>query len=354
MHTYQRLRELFERYLQRRCEPAEVAELIALLERADAADVLTAPMRQLWEELKDTPVEYPVDWDRMYARVGQVDKDLSILNRRWGVRRVARRIVVAAGVLLLAGGVVWWAADAGRAPGRGGKGLAARGKTGGVEAVAAAVNRATEAKEMKRVVHLPDGSTVLLNKNSRLDYPREFSGKTREVTLTGEAFFDITHLTGRPFLVHTGQLTTRVLGTTFNIRAYPADKAIAITVTSGKVQVLKENASVGLLGENQQLRFDKGSKALVEHKVDVKPLIAWKPEEVSFDDITMEEAAHRIGRWFGVTVGFVNPVVKQCRVTATFYREDELEEIMTVVCGVSESNFTMHNKTVTIDGKGCN
>jgi ferric-dicitrate binding protein FerR (iron transport regulator) len=350
MHSSQRLLELFERYLQRRCEPAEVAELIALLERADAAEALTPLMRQLWEELKASSAEYPVDWDSMYERVSQVEDSLSILSRRWKVRRVAKRIAVAAGVMVLTGGVVWWAANSGR----GGKTLAAGGGSGVVKAEVVPATRATEAKDVRRVVHLPDGSTVLLNKNSRLDYPREFSGTTREVTLTGEAFFDITHLTGRPFLVHTGQLTTRVLGTAFNIRAYPADKAIAITVTSGKVQVLNENASVGLLGENQQLRFDKGSKALVECKVDVKPLIAWKPEEVAFDDITMEEAARRIGQWFGVTVGFVNPVVKQCRVTATFYREDDLEEIMTVVCGVSLSTYTIHDKKVTIDGKGCN
>ncbi|HXB94497.1 MAG TPA: FecR domain-containing protein [Puia sp.] len=348
MNPSQRLRELFGRYLQRQCEPSEVAELIALLEQADAAETLTPPMRRLWEELKTSPVEYPVDWDRMYTRVSRVENDLSILNRPWRLRRIGRRIAVAAGVLLLAGGVLLWAVNGGRGGGTNRRAVAV---TAVPDSLAA---RVTEARETKRVVHLPDGSTVILNRNSRLEYPPVFSGVTREVQLTGEAFFDITHRTGRPFVVHTGRLTTRVLGTTFNIRAYPADRAIAITVTSGKVQVMKENASLGLLGENQQLRYDKGSEALVERKVDVKPLIAWKPEEVSFDDITMEEAARRIGDWFGVKVGFANPVLRGCRVTATFYREDELEEIMTVVCGVSQSTFTIHDKNVLIDGRGCN
>jgi transmembrane sensor len=88
--------------------------------------------------------------------------------------------------------------------------------------------------------------------------------------------------------------------------------------------------------------------------VNVQPVMAWKPEEVSFDDITMEEAARRIGQRFNVTVSFVNPVVKDCRVTATFYLEDDLDEIMTVICGVSQSNFVIKGNTIVIDGKGCN
>lgn len=354
----ERLQELFARYLERRCEPAEVAELVALLERADSVEILSPPMRRLWEELKASPGNYPVDWDRMYRRVSQVEDGLSILSRKWRVQRIARRIVVAAGIVFLAGGMVLW----GVYSARGKRPVAGDRAAGGAAGVAAAgvadgaggVTRTMDAKEVRRVVHLSDGSTVLLNKNSRLEFASAFSGTTREVTLKGEAYFDVTHMIGRPFLVHTGKLTTRVLGTSFNIRAYPADRAIAITVTSGKVQVLRADASLGLLTENQQIKYDKGSDSLIRRAVDVKPLIAWKPEEVSFDDITMEEAARRIGDWFGVRVGFGNPAVKQCRVTATFYKEDELEEILTVVCGVSQSSFTIKDKNVLIDGRGCN
>jgi transmembrane sensor len=356
----QRLQELFARYLERRCEPGEVAELIALLECADAADILTPPMRRLWEELRTDAVEYPVDWDKMYRRVSQVEDGLSILNRRWKVRKIARSLAVAAGVLLVAGGLAIYASHSGTAYSVKGKGSepmngGAGGRSGVTDGAGAGVKAiAKEAKDVRRVVHLADGSTVLLNKNSRLEYPSAFVGESREVKLTGEAYFDITHMTGRPFLVHTGKLTTRVLGTSFNIRAYPADRAIAITVTSGKVQVLKGDASMGLLTENQQIRYDKGVDSLIRMKVDVKSSIAWKPEEVNFDDITMEEAARRIGDWFGVTVGFVNPAVKQCRVTATFYKEDELEEILTVICTVNQSTFTIQDKKVLIDGRGCN
>ncbi|HEV2479117.1 MAG TPA: FecR domain-containing protein [Puia sp.] len=343
-----RLLELFDRYLQRRCAPEEVAELIVLLEQADAAEALTEPMLRVWADLKASKAEYPVDWGRMYARISQVEDDLFILHRRksggWW------RVAAAASVVIVVAGVVLW----GMRREEGGR------PTIAVPVVAAAVRdsgttaQSTMSTAEKRVIHLPDGSMVLLNKNSRLDYPRVFGDTSREVVLSGEAYFNITHLAGRPFVVHTGKLSTRVLGTTFNIRAYPEDKAISITVTSGRVQVMNERASVGMLVADEQIRYDVASETVVQQKVDVRPLVAWRPSEVSFDDITMEEAARRIGDSFGVTVHFVNPALKDCRVTASFYREDQLQEILTVLCAVNQMSYTIRDKDVAIDGRGCN
>jgi ferric-dicitrate binding protein FerR (iron transport regulator) len=283
----------------------------------------------------------------MYARIGQVEDDLSVLGKpRWGL---GWRVAVAVSVVLVVAGVVFWGMKRERAvQGQAVSAQVAKTQGGPANLVKGGVGIG------KKVVHLPDGSMVLLNKDSKLEYPKVFGDSTREVVLMGEAYFDIVPLSGRPFLVHTGNLTTRVLGTAFDIRAYPGDKAIAITVTSGKVQVLRERASVGLLTANQQMRYELGSEVVINQKVDVRPLVAWRPSEVSFDDITMEEAARRVEGWLGVTVSFVNPALKDCHVTASFYREDELEEIMTVLCGVNQMSYTIHDKVVTVDGRGCN
>ena len=387
MDPSQRLQELFSRYLRRECQPAEVEELVTLLGQADAEEALSAPMRSLWEELKDRPVEYPVAWDRMYSQISQVEEDLSTLKRRRnglvrriGWRQARRRGVgrglawrlagwraVAAVFLLLAATAVLWSiaarkkagdrlatADQPRA-GSAGAGAALTGAGAGTAAsgVTGTPDRG-QALEKKRVIHLPDGSMVILNKHSKLDYPVAFTAGAREVTLSGEAYFDIVHRPGQPFLVHTGKLMTRVLGTAFNIKAYPAENAIEVTVDHGKVQVLKGLSSMGMLTDNQQIRYDRGRDDYARNTVNVKPVIAWKPVEISFDDITMEEAARRIEQRFKVTVSFANPVVKDCRVTATFYQEDDLDEIMTVICGVSQSNFVIHEDKIVIDGKGCN
>jgi transmembrane sensor len=379
MDSSQRLQELFSRYLQRDCQPAEVEELVMLLGQADAEETLSAPMHDLWAELKAHPVEYSVDWGNMYSQVSQVDDDLSALKRRrmalvrrigWrgiGVGRTGWR-VAAAVFLLLAGSLVYWSVSMGR---RSGDGRAIAGRAGaeseGVSVQTAAGTRTAagasgaavvagrgQAIEKKRVVHLPDGSTVILNKHSQLDYPVAFASGAREVTLRGEAYFDIVHRPGQPFLVHTGKIVTNVLGTAFNIKAYPGEREIEVTVDHGKVQVLKGRVSLGLLTDNQQIRYDRGTEDFARNTVNLKPVIAWKPVEISFDDITMEEAAREIGQRFNVTVAFMNPVLKDCRVTATFYQEDDLDEIMTVICGVSQSNFVIKGDKIVIDGKGCN
>jgi transmembrane sensor len=372
MDASQRLQELFSRYLQRDCQPAEVEELVMLLGQADAEEALSAPMHSLWEELKDRPVEYPVAWERMFSQVSQVEEDLSTLKRRRN--GLARRIgwhragwrAVAAVFLLLVSMVVYWSISVSRRPGSGaavadkvGVAGTSPGTGAGTGAGTAAAGIAVapdrgQALEKRRVIHLPDGSMVILNKHSKLDYPVAFGAGAREVTLSGEAYFDIVHRPGQPFLVHTGKIVTRVLGTAFNIKAYPAENAIEVTVDHGKVQVMKGFSSMGMLTDNQQIRYDRGRDDYARNTVNVKPVIAWKPVEINFDDITMEEAAKEIGHRFDVDVSFANPVVKDCRVTATFYQEDDLNEIMTVICGVSQSNFLIQGDKIVIDGKGCN
>jgi ferric-dicitrate binding protein FerR (iron transport regulator) len=108
------------------------------------------------------------------------------------------------------------------------------------------------------------------------------------------------------------------------------------------------------LSDKQQMRYDVGTAVYHAQQVSLKTVMAWKPEEISFDDITMEEAARRIGERFKVGFDFANPALKQCRITATFYMEDDLDQIMTVICGVNQSRFVISAGIVRMDGKGCN
>ena len=360
----QRLRELFDRYIRRDLPPFEVEELVSLLGQADAEEALSEPMRRLWEEMRSGPGEYAVDWDRMYGQVSQADEGLSVLSERrdgaefwrhggeamwrssWGWRATA------AVFLGLAGLAAYWSV-AYRRP-------VAAGVAGAPAAVVVKkdIVRKTGAMSWqtlgnKKVVHLPDGSIVILNKSSTMTYRTGETG-ARDIVLNGEAYFDIVHRAEQPFLVHTGKILTRVLGTTFNIKAYPMERSIEVTVDHGKVQVLNGGTNMGLLSDKQQIRYDLGRESCQTHRVSLQPVMAWKPVEISFDDITMAEAARRIGERFKVGFNFVNPVLKECRITATFYMEDDLDQIMTVICGVNQSRFAIGGNTVKIDGKGCN
>lgn len=342
MKDISRLQELFVLYQQRRCTAAEVEELIALLQQADVETALSAPMQELWEQFRQHTTEYPVDWDRMYEKVSRSEDDLYTLHHRKTIS--LRRWIyplAAAVILALLVPAAWWAFSKHNTP------AIVGGPPPGIKTPVTPDSK-------RRVLHLPDGSTVTLNKNSHLDYAPALAGATREVYLTGEAFFDIVQSPGRPFLVHTGKLTTRVLGTSFNIKAYPSEKTIEITVAHGKVQVLEEKKSMGLLTDDQQLQFRINTIQFQRKKVDVTPVIAWRPREIRFDDITLAEVGGQIQQRFGRNVKFANPVLENCRVTATFYEDDDLDEIMAVICGISQSTYSVRENVITIDGKGCN
>ena len=269
-----RLQFLFDKYLQRQCTSEEVEEMISLLQQADADEMLSEPMQELWNRLKSDQSAYDVDWDKMFTAVRDSEENISFSfsEKSNALRRTWYKIAAAAVILIGSAGAYLYFSN--------------HANTNQQPVIANAKNIKNQQPENKRqTIYLPDGSTVILNAESKLNYPSSFSGKTREVFLSGEAYFDIKHNPQQPCMVHAGKITTKVLGTAFNVKAYPADESIEVTVTRGKVQVLKENTSLGLVTANQQISFSKKTEAYSQKKVDARLIVAWKPEEIIFNDI---------------------------------------------------------------------
>ncbi len=206
-----------------------------------------------------------------------------------------------------------------------------------------------------RFVILPDGSTVLLNHGSRIDYKDPFTGPAREVTLIGEGYFDIRHNKEKPFLVHTGNITTTVLGTAFNVRAYPGQEAITVTVTKGKVKVGDNKRTLGVLAPNDQIAVNRQRLEVVRSRVDAETAIAWKKEYLVFNNISLQEAAVLIGSKYHVHISFANNRMKECYVSATFLNNESLEQVLKVVTGVVNATYSIApNDQVILNGEGCN
>lgn len=149
-------------------------------------------------------------------------------------------------------------------------------------------------------VTLPDGSSIWLNAGSSLTYPHSFSGKTREVVLKeGQAFFDIKHMTDKPFIVHAKTLNITVLGTSFDVKAYHNDPDIKVTVKTGKVGVTMrdkpERPALMLLPEEQAVVPQKTEHIQVSEIS--KPAIApWKDNRLVFEDELLSEVFHALER----------------------------------------------------------
>lgn len=206
----------------------------------------------------------------------------------------------------------------------------------------------------KQFVRLPDGSTVLLNANSRLSYPASFGTLSREVVLVGEGYFDVRHNPSKPFKVLTGDVTTTVLGTAFNVKAYPDDEEIEVTVTRGKVNVEGGRGSFGIIKEDQQIAVNTATHDFVQTNVKAETAVEWQRKYLILDDVSLEEAARIIGHKYKVEITLADQKLKACRISATFLNGENLEQVLTVVCGVVHSTFDiLPDGSAEIVGKGC-
>ncbi|MHA4806740.1 FecR family protein [Flavitalea flava] len=199
---------------------------------------------------------------------------------------------------------------------------------------------------------LSEGSKVLLHKGAHIEYQTAFSGETREVYLTGEAYFDI-RKDKRPFIVHTGNVKTTVLGTAFNINA--VDKNITVTVTKGKVKVENEKGEFSIIKRNEQITVDVSHNSLKKAVVDANEVIVWKKPYLLLNDIRMKEAVQELEQRFHVVIGFGNPALETCSVTASFIHDESIEQIIKVLAKINNMEYKIINPgKFELDGDGCN
>lgn len=207
----------------------------------------------------------------------------------------------------------------------------------------------------KRVITLIDGSRVWLNIGSELKYPKTFNGKTREVYLSGEAYFDVSHDTAKPFIIHTGTLLTTVLGTAFNINEDKNKHTIQVTVTRGKVSVANGNKLLGVIIPNQQISFNTLKEEVVQATVNSNAIVAWQQSDLHFDDMSFGDAIAQLQKHFNVKISFANAKLKDCRFTGTSLSDEDLDKILKVMCAFNNAFYQIKpDGSIVIDGPGCN
>lgn len=207
-----------------------------------------------------------------------------------------------------------------------------------------------------RHLTLPDGSTVILRANSKLDFSGSFSGNAREVILVGEAYFDIKHDEKRPFIIHTGDIKTTVLGTAFNINAYPDAKKITVSVTRGKVKVEKNEKVLAILMPDQQVTYNTSKETEpAQQEVNATAIVTdWTKQDMAFEDVSFEKIVLLLNRRYNVNINFKNPALQNCTIKAFFTGTESLEKVLDVLCIISNASYTTNdNKNILLDGKGC-
>lgn len=188
----------------------------------------------------------------------------------------------------------------------------------------------------KKTVTLPDGSVVNLNSASELRYPDQFADTLREVYLTGQAFFEVTKNAHAPFVVRTQYFSTRVLGTSFDIRAYENERDNHVAVLTGKVQVqTAQGDDAQLLLPYDVTSYNEKQRTLKKSNFDPAVLMAWRKGVIAFDRADFEEVKTSLSRWYAVE--FI--VDKGFRVKGLYTgRFEKDESLTTVLKGISYSS----------------
>ena len=212
---------------------------------------------------------------------------------------------------------------------------------------------------------LPDGSIVWLNAGSKITYGSSFGTLNRNIQLTGEAFFDVKK-TSIPFIIHTGTVQIKVLGTAFNVKAYPTEQTIVTSLIRGRVEVSMDkrpetkiilNPNEKLVLMNETIARQSQDKIPTEPIVAIRPLThtkdsiiletSWKDNKLTFQDEAFEDLARDMERWYGVSISFANTDLKNSRFTGVFEKES-IQQALEALQFTTEFHYQLKNNSIII------
>lgn len=215
-------------------------------------------------------------------------------------------------------------------------------------------------------VNLEDGSTIVLQKNSKILYPEKFEKEQRKVILIGEAFFEVAKNPSRPFFVFADKLVTKVLGTSFLIQANENDKTVKVVVKTGKVSVFENTESnldehtnhkklEGLvLTPNQQVVFDETDKRMIRSLVDSPNLlkVPIQNQVFEFTNVPISEVFKVLEKAYGVNIVYDADVMKNCYLTASL-DDEPLFEKLNLICKTLDAKYEQVDAQIVIYSNGC-
>jgi transmembrane sensor len=220
-----------------------------------------------------------------------------------------------------------------------------------VETKIATITKANP-KGQKMTIHLNDGSTVILNSNSSLSFPENFSDSLRQIYLSGEAYFEVAEDKLRPFIVSASDINITVLGTIFNVQAYDHSEEVKVALATGKVQI--SNISDIVFNE-LTIGLEPGEKLLVNRKTqqvsksifDPDEVFSWKNGVIYLSNATFEEVHKKLGDWYGVEFSIEGNPGPAWDFSARF-RNESLRTVMDAIAFAKQFKYELKDKKVFI------
>lgn len=197
---------------------------------------------------------------------------------------------------------------------------------------------------------LSDNTKVFLNAGSSLRYPVRFRGDKREVFLEGEGYFEVTKDSTAPFIVKTGEVDVRVLGTSFNVSAYPEGKVVEATLVEGKVSV-DYKAKTRTLSPGMQLVYDRARGDSEVREVDTEVYTSWKDGYYYFKRESLEHIMDMLSRWYDVNVFYLNDDLKDMEFGGRLKRYEDIAYLLKRMEETQDIEFFISDNTITVKKK---
>ena len=335
--------KLLEKFFSGACSPEEVAAVLAWFEKEELEPGQEQELYQLWQEAEPQQPEFASDTARILAGLRQAidspeaapardeaasaeERDDIHPNRQWtGVLKVAAAVLLPLG---LVGLLLYYFAAA---------------ESAGPRLVQQEAPRGT-----RKTIRLADESTITLHPGSQITYPEPFAADKREITLRGEAFFEVAQHRRRPFRVRTGPLTTQALGTSFNIRYRLTEQSLAVALATGSVQVIAAApggaSPVARLQPGQQLVYDRVDRGYAVRPYDSREVLGWRQGVLYFKKANLRQVVAQLENWYGVEIQIEsqgNSPEKEWLYTGA-YDNQRLEDVLTGISFVKD--FTYEKK----------
>lgn len=319
--------KLIIKHLSGEIEPAEEDKLIKWLKQSPANRTLYQEFEEAWKQAEaSNSIPHP---DRVFGRIQAKVDNHKPARTKWSLLRVAAAILLLLTTAYLATTTTNIFEE------------------NGLKMVSTAKG------EIKRVV-LPDSTVVYLNTESRLHFPASFKEGSRKVILSGEGFFDVSHDARRPFSIQLDKGMIKVLGTSFNVKAYATEDIVKTSVSSGKVAFTTQDGQgdTTLIRPNEVLSYSKKEQHLEKEIADLKQNLAWMDNKIVFNANTLEEIAYELERYFDIQITFKDEHLKHCKMTGTF-NKGSYQDILSTLTMTNTFEYRMEGKKLVLYGKGC-
>ena len=335
-NEHKELMNLLTRYLAGECSRDESDWVDQWIKTGTENKKIYRDLKHVWDGMDRVEdirsINIDKEWTSLEKRIAESDTEMSPLKVKYRSERIKRfsLLRVAAGFAIIA--LTTFAAIYFT-------------RYSGYENVRTAM----ETKELE----LWDGSFVTLNTNSLLKYPKKFDKESRELSLRGEAFFDVIPDKTRPFIVNAGDIEVKVLGTSFNVNAYEKNKAIEVLVSTGRVAIssVKYQDKRIVLDPGNMGTFLKSEGSFIMEKEADKNYLSWKTLKIEFSNENLEEVIKILEKVYHTNIILKDPGLEDYRITVSFDNQS-LEAVINVLEATLDLEFSRKDDTIEITGPG--